>query len=75
MDIRIGIANSARELSVEITDEEAEALAKDVEQIAAGKSSLLWVTDKSGRRVAVPAAALAYVEMGPSGGRRVGFGN
>lgn len=75
MDIRIGIANVARELSVEIDDDEADAFTAEIEQAAAGKSTLLWVTDKSGRRVAVPVGALAYVEMGPSGERRVGFGN
>lgn len=75
MDIRIGVANVARELSIDITDEDAEVLAKDVEQVAAGKSNVLWLSDKSGRRVGVPAAALAYVEMGPSGERRVGFVN
>ena len=37
--------------------------------------SVLWLTDKKGRRVAVPAAKVAYVEVGaPSSDRRVGFG-
>jgi hypothetical protein len=36
---------------------------------------MLWLTDRKGRRVGVPAAKLAYVEIGSaSDERRVGFG-
>jgi len=35
---------------------------------------MLWLTDRKGRRVGVPAAKVAYVEIGsPSEERRVGF--
>ena len=37
---------------------------------------MLWLTDRRGRQVAVPAAKLAYVEVGPpDGDRRIGFGS
>jgi hypothetical protein len=40
-----------------------------------GGVSVLWLTDRKGRRVGVPAAKLAYVEIGsPNEERRVGFG-
>ncbi|MCA1703659.1 MAG: DUF3107 domain-containing protein, partial [Actinobacteria bacterium] len=35
--------------------------------------SLLSLADDKGRRYLVPAAKVAYVEIGPSDGRRVGF--
>ena len=35
---------------------------------------MLWLTEKKGRRVGVPTAKLAYVEIGaPRNERRVGF--
>jgi len=35
----------------------------------------LWLVDKKGRTVAVPAAKIAYVEIGTTDGeRRMGFG-
>jgi hypothetical protein len=38
-------------------------------------SGILWLTDKRGRRVGVPAAKLAYVELDTGAEtRRVGFG-
>ena len=39
-----------------------------------GSNSVLWVTDRRGRRVGVPADKLAYIELGtPAEERRVGF--
>jgi hypothetical protein len=36
---------------------------------------VLWLTDKKGRRVGVPVAKVAYIEVGaPAADRRVGFG-
>jgi hypothetical protein len=41
-----------------------------------GDLGVLWLTDRKGRRVGVPAAKLAYVEIGsPNEERRVGFGS
>jgi hypothetical protein len=35
----------------------------------------LWITDKKGRDIAVPAAKIAYVEIGSADAdRRIGFG-
>ena len=37
--------------------------------------TILWLTDRKGRRVGVPASKIAYLEIGPaSAERRVGFG-
>jgi hypothetical protein len=54
----------------------AKGAAKDVAvPPAEGAGGVLWLTDRRGRRVAVPVAKIAYVEVGaPTNERRVGFG-
>ena len=75
MDVRIGVTQAPRELSVEVPDDEREEVTAQIEQALAGKADVLWTTDKKGRRVGVPAAKIAYVEVGtPDGDRRIGFG-
>ena len=73
MDIRIGITHGGRELSVEIDDDAVEDAAASLEGALAGDSSVLWLTDRSGRRVGVPIDKLAFLELGPAGDRRIGF--
>ncbi len=73
MDIRIGITHGGRELSVEIEDDAAEDAAASLEGALAGDSSVLWLTDRGGRRVGVPIDKLAFLELGPAGDRRIGF--
>lgn len=76
MDVRIGIIQAARELDLELGDEvnESELLAS-IESALAGESEVLWLTDRRGRRVGVPSARVAYIEIGaPDAGRRVGYG-
>lgn len=75
MDVRIGVTQAPREISVEVPDDERDALVSAVEAALAGASDVLWITDKKGRRVAVPSAKIAYVEIGTNDGdRRIGFG-
>jgi len=46
-----------------------------VEAALAGASDVLWVEDKRGKDIGVPAAKIAYVELGSADGdRRIGFG-
>jgi hypothetical protein len=75
VDIRIGIVQSMKEIEIELTDDtDRDTLEKDVEA-ALKTGALLWLTDRKGRRVGVPADRVAYIEFGaPSGERRVGFG-
>ncbi len=75
MDVRIGIVQTVKELEVELADDaDRDAVLAEIESALTGES-VLWLTDKKGRRVAVPAAKVAYVEVGaPSTDRRVGFG-
>lgn len=75
MDIRIGIVQSMKEIDVELPeDADREAVVKQVEAVL-NAESVLWLTDRKGRRVGVPAARIAYVELGsPKSDRVVGFG-
>lgn len=75
MDLRIGVTQAPRELAVEMPDDEREAVVKAIDAALAGASDVLHLTDKRGRIVVVPAAKIAYVEVGTSDGdRRIGFG-
>ncbi|MGH9124921.1 MAG: DUF3107 domain-containing protein [Acidimicrobiales bacterium] len=76
MEVRIGVTQSPREIEVDLGDDaDAAAVAKQVEDAVNGDVSILWLTDRKGRRVGVSAAKLAYVEIGsPADERRVGFG-
>ncbi len=73
VDIRIGITHGGRELSVEIDDDAADDTAAAVESALGSEAAVLWLTDRSGRRVGVPVDKLAFVELGPTGDRRIGF--
>ena len=75
MDVRIGITQAPREMEVELTDTTAEELAAKVEAAVAKGSGMLWLTDRRGRQVGIPAAKLAYIELDTGAEmRRVGFG-
>ncbi len=64
-----------REINVEVDDAERAAVEKSVEAALGGAADVLWLTDKRGRRIAVPAEKIAYVEIGTADGdRRIGFG-
>lgn len=77
MDVRIGVTYSPKELDLELDAEtDRDELASAVEKAMSGKSPVLWLTDRRGRKVAVPAEKLAYVEIGgPEDDRRIGFGS
>ena len=74
--MRIGVTYSAKELDLEVPDgTSAEDLRKQVESALADDDSVLWLTDRKGRQVGVPASKVAYVEIGsPHEERRIGFG-
>ncbi|WP_231447025.1 DUF3107 domain-containing protein [Brevibacterium zhoupengii] len=72
MEIKIGVKQSPREIVLE-SDETPKDLAARIEE-SVKADSLLSFTDSKGRQVFVPAAALAYVEIGTEAARRVGFG-
>ena len=72
MDIKIGIQDTARELTLESNQTPADVQAAVADAIASG--SLLTLVDDRGRTVIVPAAKIAYIEIGPATRGKVGFG-
>ncbi|TCP49274.1 uncharacterized protein DUF3107 [Tamaricihabitans halophyticus] len=72
MEIKIGVAESPRELVVTSSEsvEEIESLVSDA---LGGKSEMLSLTDDKGRRLLVPASRITFVEIVPTESRRVGF--
>ncbi len=76
MDVRIGIVQSVKELEVELSDDvDRDGVIGEIEAALGKAEGVLWLTDRRGRRVAVPVAKVAYVEVGaPTSERRVGFG-
>jgi hypothetical protein len=77
VDVRIGVTQAPREIEIELGDDvDADKLAKQIEKTLGEVSAVLWLTDRRGRRVGVPAAKIAYIEIGsPAEDRRVGFGS
>lgn len=72
MEIKIGIQNIGRELSID-----TEASADDVEKRlteALATNGVVTLTDEKGRKLIVPAAAIGYVDLGQDHPRPVGFG-
>jgi hypothetical protein len=72
VDIRIGIANSPREISFESNQTSA-----DVEKIVAealdSDAKFVKLADDKGKVYIVPTASLSYVEVGSEESRRIGF--
>lgn len=72
MEVKIGVQNAARELSVE-TDAAPDAVLSQLQQ-ALKDESVFSLTDDKGRTVAVPAERVAYLYFTADTGRKVGFG-
>lgn len=72
MEVKIGVIDSPRELTVnsEQTPDEVEAL---VSGALGGGDGILTLQDAKGRKFMIAAGKVAYVEIGPSDIRKVGF--
>lgn len=73
MEIKIGVQDTPREVSLD-SEDTAESVIAAVEAALAGGGNLKLV-DERGRTVIVPAAKIAYVEVGATTRGRVGFGS
>jgi hypothetical protein len=59
MDIRIGIVQSMKEIDVELsTDADRDKIMREIET-ALSSETVLWLTDRKGRRVGIPASRIA----------------
>jgi hypothetical protein len=75
VDVRIGVIHHPREIDVEVDDDaDRDELIASIEKALSGGDAVLWLTDRKGRRFAIPASKVAYVEVGGHEDRRVGFG-
>lgn len=72
MDVKIGIRNSAREISFD-SAQSAQAVEAAVAAALEAGAKVLKLSDSKGRLFVVPTDALAYVEIGAEEQRRVGF--
>ena len=72
MDIRIGIANSPREISFESAQTSAE-VEKVVADALASDAKFVKLLDNKGKVYIVPTVSLSYIEVGSEASRRVGF--
>lgn len=69
MEVRIGITQSAREISFE-----TEATADEVRALVEAETTgLVALTDNRGRQFLVNREAISYVELGSEMARKVGF--
>jgi hypothetical protein len=74
MEVKIGVIYTPRELAVEIEGKADEIVAMLESSLKDGRV-MMWLTDKRGRRVGVPADKIAYVEVVEDEAvKRVGFG-
>lgn len=72
MEIKVGITHVNREVAVEsetTADEISAALSE-----ALANNGVLTLIDDKGRKVLIPAAGIAYVDLGSEHVRPVGFG-
>jgi hypothetical protein len=75
VDVKVGVTYTAKEIDVELPDDaDRDAVLKSIETSLAAESGVLWLTDKRGRTVGIPANKVAYVDIGTAvRDRRVGF--
>jgi len=72
VEVKVGIQMAPRELVVE-----TDASPDEVEQaltVALADGTLFLLNDSKGRTLLVPAAKIAYVELGTAEQRKIGFG-
>ena len=72
MEVKIGVLHTPREIVLESTLSPAE-VETAVRDALADDGAVLTLDDEKGRRVVVPSALVAYVEIAEADHRRVGF--
>jgi hypothetical protein len=72
MEVKIGVQNAIRELVIDST-ESADDIEKVISKALGDEDGVLTLADSKGRRVIVPVAKLAYVEVGTSTSGHVGY--
>jgi len=76
VEIRIGVVHTAKEIDVDLgADADPSEVTSKVDKVLTGDEPVLWLTDRNGRQVGVPANRIAYIDIGsPETKSRIGFG-
>jgi hypothetical protein len=76
VEIRIGVTYTPKEVMLELADGvDANSVKSDVDSALSGERLVLWLEDKKGRQVGIPADKIAYIEIGSEDSNRpIGFG-
>jgi hypothetical protein len=76
VDVRIGVLHTPKEIEIDLpSGTDPAELRATIDAALGDESSVLWLTDRHGREIAVPSAKIAYIEVGsPDSERRIGFG-
>jgi len=76
VDVRIGVIHTVKAIDVELPpDADRDKIKKKIEAALSDPDTILWLTDRTGADLAVPASKIAYIELGGGdAARRVGFG-
>jgi hypothetical protein len=72
VEVKIGVQQAQRELVVDVA-QSAEEVEKHVSEVLSSGEGVITLTDVKGRRVVVPGAKVAYVEIGTGVAGAVGF--
>ncbi len=72
MEIKLGIVQVAREITLE-TQESPEEISNRLAS-AVDSNGIFELADEKGRKILVPANRVGYVELGSPNARPVGFG-
>jgi hypothetical protein len=72
MEVKIGVQFGARELTIDVA-EDSDTVQNAISEALNDEKGLLSLEDVKGRRVLVPTAKLAYVELGSPTTGQVGF--
>jgi hypothetical protein len=74
VDVRIGVTDHPREIALKISDDaDRDAIKAQIEAAIGGSSATLWLTDERGGEIVIPAAKIAFAEIGPERETRIGF--
>jgi len=73
VEVRIGVVDAPREVLIEVV-ESAESIDEAYRSALGKADGVLHLTDAKGRRLLIPAARIAYLDLGSPGHRPVGFG-
>jgi hypothetical protein len=71
MRVRIGVADTSREVELDVDD--TEAFIAMVEEAHARGDAFIWVDALDGKRVGIPLSRLGFIEVEPAHRVDVGF--